>query len=107
MGPGELAAAAGRLARDFKGKCRFVVGDDLLRENYPAIHAVGRASSRAPRLIDLVWGKARAPQVTLVGKGVCFDTGGLDLQTAGGLKLMKNAMGVAAHAPSPPRLLMA
>src|SRR3546814_4864918 len=107
MGPGELAAAAGRLARDFKGKCRFVVGDDLRRENYPAIHAVGRASSRAPRLIDLVWGKARAPKVTLVGKGVCFDTGGLDLKTAGGMKLMKKDMGGAAHALGLARMIMA
>jgi leucyl aminopeptidase len=75
-----------------------IVGADLLRKNFPAIHAVGRAaaSSREPRLIDLRWGKAEAPRVTLVGKGVCFDTGGLDLKTSGGMKLMKKDMGGAA-----------
>ena len=81
MGPAELAAAAKVLARRHKAKCAVIVGDALLRKNYPAIHAVGRASDRAPRLIDLRWG-GTGPRVTLVGKGVCFDSGGLDLKSA-------------------------
>ena len=97
MGPEELADAAKKLARQFKGTCSVVVGDDLLKKNFPAIHAVGRASPRAPRLIDLKWGKSSDPKVTLVGKGVCFDTGGLDLKGAGGMLLMKKDMGGAAH----------
>src|SRR5690606_23384885 len=70
----------------------------LLAENYPAIHAVGRASSRPPRMIELVWGEADAPRLTLVGKGVCFDTGGLDLKSAQNMLLMKKDMGGAAIA---------
>ena len=70
--------------------------DDLLAANYPMIHAVGRASSRAPRLLEIVWGRPDAPRVTLVGKGVCFDSGGLDLKTASGMALMKKDMGGAA-----------
>jgi leucyl aminopeptidase len=96
MGPVELAAAARSLARTHKAKLSVTTGDALLKKNYPAIHAVGRASARAPRLIDLRWG-ARGPRVTLVGKGVCFDSGGLDLKSAGGMKLMKKDMGGAAH----------
>jgi leucyl aminopeptidase len=107
MGPGELAAAAQALAREFKGRCKITVGDDLLRENYPMIHAVGRASSRSPRLIDLTWGKARDPRVTIVGKGVCFDTGGLDLKPAGSMLMMKKDMGGAAHALGLARMIMA
>jgi len=98
MGPEDLAAAAAALARRHKAKLRVVAGDALLAENFPAIHAVGRASSRAPRLIDLAWGNARAPKVTLIGKGVCFDSGGLDLKPASAMKLMKKDMGGAAHA---------
>ena len=82
MGPAELAAAAQALGKAHKAKVRVIVGDDLLKQNYPMVHAVGRASSRAPRLIDLVWGDESDPKVTLVGKGVCFDTGGLDLKPA-------------------------
>ena len=96
MGPGELAAAARTLARRHKAKAAIVEGDDLLKKGYPAIHAVGRASVRLPRLIDLRWG-GKGPRVTLVGKGVCFDTGGLDLKSASGMKLMKKDMGGAAH----------
>ena len=73
-----------------------IVGEDLLAANYPAIHAVGRASDRAPRLIDLRWGDAAAPKVTLVGKGVCFDTGGLDIKPSSGMLMMKKDMGGAA-----------
>lgn len=106
MGPGELATAAQTLAREFKGRCKLTIGDDLLRENYPMIHAVGRASSRPPRLIDLTWGKARNPKVTLVGKGVCFDTGGLDIKGAAGMMLMKKDMGGAANALGLARMIM-
>lgn len=97
MGPAELATASRRLARTYKARIRVVVGDALLKQNYPTIHAVGRASARAPRLIDLTWGRRDAPKVTLVGKGVCFDTGGLDLKSASGMLRMKKDMGGAAN----------
>ncbi|MDP6060676.1 MAG: leucyl aminopeptidase family protein, partial [Pirellulaceae bacterium] len=106
MGPAELATAARRLAREFKARCRVIVGDGLLRSKCPAIHAVGRASTRAPRLIDLTWGSNRNPKVTLVGKGVCFDTGGLDLKPAAGMKLMKKDMGGGAHVLGLARMIM-
>jgi leucyl aminopeptidase len=96
MGPGELAAAAEALAERNAASCRVIRGEALLAENYPMIHAVGRASARPPCLVDLTWGEAAAPKVTLVGKGVCFDSGGLDLKPAGGMKLMKKDMGGAA-----------
>jgi leucyl aminopeptidase len=96
MGPAELAAAAQALARQHGARLKVIVGNDLLKHNYPMVHAVGRASARAPRLIDLVWGKREAPKVTLVGKGVCFDTGGLDLKPATGMLMMKKDMGGAA-----------
>ncbi|MBL23261.1 MAG: leucyl aminopeptidase [Rhodospirillaceae bacterium] len=107
MGPGELAAAANEMAERFDANCTVTVGDDLLRDNYPMIHAVGRASVRAPRLIDLTWGKPKDPKVTLVGKGVCFDTGGLDLKPSSGMLLMKKDMGGAAHALALGQLIMA
>ena len=97
LGPGELAGAAQALARKHGAKCRVILGDDLLTRNFPMVHAVGKASTRAPRLIDLSWG-ARGPRVTLVGKGVCFDSGGLDLKNSAGMKMMKKDMGGAAHA---------
>ncbi len=96
MGPPELAAAAADLAARNGARCRVIVGDDLLKENYPSIHAVGRAAAKAPRLIDFVWGDEAAPKVTLVGKGVCFDSGGLDLKPASGMRFMKKDMGGAA-----------
>ena len=96
MGPAELADAALALAAEYGGTGTVIVGDDLLAANYPAIHAVGRASTRAPRLIDLRWGAGDAPRLTLVGKGVCFDTGGLDLKAAAGMLKMKKDMGGAA-----------
>ncbi len=96
LGPEELAQAAIGVA-EATGAChRLIIGEALLAENYPTIHAVGRASSRAPRLVDIVWGDPAAPKVTLVGKGVCFDTGGLDLKTASGMRLMKKDMAGAA-----------
>jgi leucyl aminopeptidase len=96
MGPAELAAAATSLALRHGASIEITVGRDLLDRNYPLIHAVGRASLSEPRLIDLRWGDPAAPKLTLVGKGVCFDTGGLDLKTAGTMKLMKKDMGGAA-----------
>ena len=93
MGPEELASAAQALAQRFGAKFNCIVGDDLTRQNFPLIHAVGMASSRAPRLIDLTWGDPAHPKVTLVGKGVCFDTGGLDLKPSGGMLIMKKDMG--------------
>ena len=87
MGPAELEQAARDLAAQFGAKITVTTGDDLLAQNFPMIHAVGRASPRAPRLIDLCWGDT-GPRLTLVGKGVCFDTGGLDLKPSSGMLLM-------------------
>jgi leucyl aminopeptidase len=96
LGPAELADAAQTVATRFGAACRTTVGNDLLQEDYPAIFAVGQASPRAPRVVDLTWGEANAPRVSLVGKGVCFDTGGLDLKNSAGMLLMKKDMGGAA-----------
>ncbi|HWB76993.1 MAG TPA: leucyl aminopeptidase family protein [Nannocystaceae bacterium] len=96
LGPAELAQAAIALAQRFDAEHSVIVGDGLLANNYPTIHAVGRAATRAPRLFDMRWGDARAPKLTLVGKGVVFDSGGLDLKTSSGMKLMKKDMGGAA-----------
>ncbi len=96
LGPAELAGEAVRAAKAAGAKHRVIIGDELLAENYPTIHAVGRAAAQAPRLVDIVWGEPTAPKVTLVGKGVCFDTGGLDLKTAAGMRLMKKDMSGAA-----------
>jgi len=97
MGPAELAAAARKLGKAHRARVTVTAGEALAKANYPAILAVGRGSARAPRLIDLRWGPAKAPRVTLVGKGVCFDSGGLDLKPAAGMRLMKKDMGGAAH----------
>jgi leucyl aminopeptidase len=96
MGPEELAAAAGTVAERHGARFAVIVGDELQDRDYPAVHAVGRASSRPPRLIDLRWGDESNPGVTLVGKGVCFDSGGLDIKPASGMKLMKKDMAGAA-----------
>jgi leucyl aminopeptidase len=97
MGPEELAQAAQQLATRFGATFNCIVGDDLVKQNFPLIHAVGMASTRAPRLIDVSWGDASHPKVTLVGKGVCFDTGGLDLKPSSGMLIMKKDMGGAAN----------
>jgi leucyl aminopeptidase len=97
MGPVELAAAAEDVARRFGAKFNCIVGDALLAQNFPLIHAVGMASTRAPRLIDFTWGDPSHPKVTLVGKGVCFDTGGVDLKPSSGMLIMKKDMGGAAN----------
>jgi len=96
MGPEELAEAARALAKRHGAKFSVIAGDALLKANYPLVHAVGRASARGPRLIDMVWGNPKSPKVTLVGKGVCFDSGGLDLKTSSGMLTMKKDMGGAA-----------
>ncbi len=96
MGPDDLAAAAKALAARHGAAVRIVAGDDLLGQNFPLIHAVGRAASRAPCLIDLTWGDPTSPKVTLVGKGVCFDSGGLDVKPDSAMLLMKKDMGGAA-----------
>jgi leucyl aminopeptidase len=96
LGPTELAGAVEDLAARHGARCRIIAGEALLRENYPMIHAVGRASASPPALADLTWGDDAAPKVTLVGKGVCFDSGGLDLKPSGGMRLMKKDMGGAA-----------
>lgn len=96
MGPEELEDAARRLAKSHGAKISVTAGDALLKQNFPLIHAVGRASVRQPRLIDVQWGSPRAPKVTLVGKGVCFDTGGLDIKPSSGMLMMKKDMGGAA-----------
>lgn len=98
MGPAELEAAAEKLHHRFDARLAVITGDDLIRDNYPMVHAVGRASDRAPRLIDLRWGRSDAPKITLVGKGVCFDTGGLNLKPGNFMALMKKDMGGAAAA---------
>ena len=97
MGPEELAQAAQALAARFGASFNCIVGDELVKQNFPLIHAVGMASTRAPRLIDLSWGDPSHPKVTLVGKGVCFDTGGLDLKPSSGMLIMKKDMGGAAN----------
>jgi leucyl aminopeptidase len=96
LGPEELAGAAQALAKTHGAKFSTIVGEALLKQNYPLIHAVGKGSARAPRLIDIRWGRADAPKVTLVGKGVCFDTGGYDLKSASGMIGMKKDMGGGA-----------
>ena len=96
MGPAKLASVARVLAQTYGAEYRTIVGEDLLTEKLPAIHAVGRASANPPCLIDLKWGDEGKPKVTLVGKGVCFDTGGLDIKPSSGMRLMKKDMGGAA-----------
>lgn len=109
MGPSDLQDSAEALAEEYGGTCATIVGDDLLEENLPAIHAVGRAAAegREPRLIDLRWGDPGAPALTLVGKGVCFDTGGLDIKPSSGMRIMKKDMGGAAHVLGLAQLIMA
>lgn len=97
LGPEELAKSAADLFEAHGGSGRIVIGDDLLEEGFPMVHAVGRASSRAPRLADFSWGREDDPKVTLVGKGVIFDTGGLNLKPGSSMSLMKKDMGGGAN----------
>ncbi len=107
MGPTALEKAAAALAKQFKAQFSVTRGDALLKAGFPMIHAVGRASADAPRLLDLVWGRKGVPKLTLVGKGVCFDTGGLDIKPSSGMLLMKKDMGGAANVLALARLVMA
>jgi leucyl aminopeptidase len=106
LGPGEIEAAIRGLATESGATVTSIVGDDLIARNFPMIHAVGRASTRAPRLVDLVWGDPNHPKVTLVGKGVAFDTGGLNLKPDASMLLMKKDMGGAAAAIAAARMIM-
>ncbi|HXN15429.1 MAG TPA: leucyl aminopeptidase family protein [Usitatibacter sp.] len=106
MGPEHLSDIAREQAELFGGEFDEWVGEELLAQNFPAIHAVGRAAARAPRLLEIHWGNARHPRMAIVGKGVCFDSGGLDLKTSEGMRLMKKDMGGAAHAFALARLVM-
>lgn len=106
MMPQNIAKAAIALTEEYGGKVNQIIGDDLLSHNYPTIHAVGRASDNKPQLIDLSWGDKDAPLVTLIGKGVCFDSGGLDLKPAAGMRNMKKDMGGAAHVLGLAQLIM-
>ena len=96
MGPEMLEAAFLKLAQDHGAQADVVLGDDLLAHNFPMVHAVGRSSDQAPRLLDMVWGKPTNLKITLVGKGVCFDTGGLNIKPGASMGLMKKDMGGAA-----------
>jgi leucyl aminopeptidase len=109
MGPAQLEGAARELASRHGASVSAIVGDDLLAQNFPLIHAVGRAAAAtaAPRLIDLCWGETSHPRVTLVGKGVCFDTGGLDIKPESGMLNMKKDMGGAATALALAHMIMA
>jgi leucyl aminopeptidase len=108
MGPAALEAEAARIAKTHHGKLTVIKGD-ALAEGYPLIHAVGRAADKihAPRMIEIHWGKAEHPKVAIIGKGVCFDSGGLDIKPAAGMLLMKKDMGGAAHALALAELIMA
>jgi leucyl aminopeptidase len=106
MGPDDIENAARELALRHGATVTVTTGDDLLTDNFPLIHAVGRASPRAPRLIDLTWGHSDGPKVTLVGKGIVFDTGGLDIKPASGMLLMKKDMGGAATALALAHIIM-
>ena len=107
MGPAQLEQAARRLAARHSATINAIVGEELLEKNFPLIHAVGRAAVGAPRLIDISWGDAAHPRVTLVGKGVCFDTGGLDIKPDTGMLNMKKDMGGAATALALASMIMA
>jgi leucyl aminopeptidase len=107
LGPGELSQAVVALFKQHGGTGRIVIGEDLLEENFPMVHAVGKASSRAPRLADFTWGDEAAPKVTLVGKGVIFDTGGLNLKPGSSMALMKKDMGGAANVLGLASMIMA
>jgi leucyl aminopeptidase len=106
MGPNALQQAAEVLAREHGATFEAVIGDDLLPQNYPLIHAVGRAAAQAPRLLHLRWGDQSKPRIALVGKGVTFDSGGLDIKPSSGMRIMKKDMGGAAHALALAQIVM-
>ena len=107
MGPEGLEAAFRKLAKEHGAKVNVTKGDALLKQNFPMIHAVGRAAGEAPRLLELEWGDPAHPRLALVGKGVCFDSGGLDLKPASGMRWMKKDMGGGANAMGLAQLVMA
>ena len=107
MGPAELAGAAKLVAQAHGATFKEIVGDKLLKAGFPAVHAVGRAATRAPRLVELNWGDAKHPRLVLVGKGVSFDSGGLDIKSADGMRLMKKDMGGAANVLGLAQMIMA
>lgn len=106
MGPSELSATVAHLAQQYQASFKEIVGEELLKQKFSLIYTVGRASDDAPRLLDLRWGNKEHPKVTLVGKGVCFDTGGLDIKPSSGMLLMKKDMGGAAHVLGLARMIM-
>jgi leucyl aminopeptidase len=106
LGPAELEEAVRKLGERHGAKVTAIIGDDLLAQNFPMIHAVGRASATPPRLVDLVWGDPAHPKVTIVGKGVTFDTGGLNIKPDSAMLLMKKDMGGAAAALALAHMLM-
>lgn len=107
LGPAELASEFAELAQTYQAEFKQWVGEELQSANFPAIHAVGRASAKVPRLLLLTWGEPQHPRVSLVGKGVCFDSGGLDLKPASAMRLMKKDMAGAAHVMGLAQWLMA
>jgi leucyl aminopeptidase len=109
MGPQQIETIAREIAEQYGANITVVTGDGLLEANYPAVHAVGRAATpeRAPRMIEIAWGEEGRPLVAIVGKGVVFDTGGLDIKPSSGMRLMKKDMGGAAHALALGRMIMA
>ena len=107
MGPAALEQAARDLAKTFGADVSSVVGEDLLEQNYPMIHAVGRAAHEAPRLVEIEWGDESNPRLAIIGKGITFDTGGVNMKSASGARLMKKDMGGAAHALALSHMIMA
>jgi leucyl aminopeptidase len=106
LGPAALAEAARLVAETYQASCRITVGEELRAANYPAIYAVGRAAMEPPRVVDILWGDPAHPEIALVGKGITFDTGGLDLKTGSSMHLMKKDMGGAAHALALGQMIM-
>lgn len=107
MMPPQLSDDARALAKKYDAKFKEIIGNELLEQNYPAIHAVGRASVYAPRLLEMKWGNPEHPRIALIGKGVCFDSGGLDIKPARGMRLMQKDMGGAAHVLGLAEMIMA
>ncbi|GAB5459250.1 MAG: leucyl aminopeptidase family protein [Henriciella sp.] len=106
MGPAEIEETIKGLAKDYGARVETVIGDDLLAQNYPMVHAVGRAGPQAPRIMELSWGDENHPELAIVGKGVAYDTGGLNLKPGGSMRLMKKDMGGSAHAIALAELVM-
>ncbi|WP_375208712.1 M17 family metallopeptidase [Hyphomonas jannaschiana] len=107
MTPAGIHETVEKLASEFGAKLTAIIGDDLLEQNYPMVHAVGRAAKAAPRFLELEWGDTSKPQLALVGKGVTFDSGGLDIKPGSGMRIMKKDMGGSAHVIALARLVMA